>query len=199
MVEFFQSIYRWLAEHKDQIIAFLTSTNFAGIVSMIVITIKQTKATKIGTLSMNNLIAPLKEVNALATRVGDAADTSSTILTNIATLQNKITDITNNITKTLDVVQYKVNSMLEVQSLVYSTIKDDNIRANVMNILTTAKLSEDATRAELEKQIEELKKIIAENTAKQLEEEAQKKAEQERLEEEAKDKTGTKKSTASRY
>ena len=73
------------------------------------------------------------------------------------------------------------------------------IRANVMNILTTAKLSEDATRAELEKQIEELKKIIAENTAKQLEEEAQKKAEQERLEEEAKDKTGTKKSTASRY
>lgn len=199
MVEFFQSIYRWLAEHKDQIIAFLTSTNFAGIVSMIVITIKQTKATKIGTLSMNNLIAPLKEVNALATRVGDAADTSSTILTNIATLQNKITDITNNITKTLDVIQYKVNSMLEVQSLVYSTIKDDNIRANVMNILTTAKLSEDATRAELEKQIEELKKIIAENTAKQLEEEAQKKAEQERLEEEAKDKTGTKKSTASRY
>lgn len=199
MVEFFQSIYRWLAEHKDQIIAFLTSTNFAGIVSMIVITIKQTKATKIGTLSMNNLIAPLKEVNALATRVGDAADTSNTILTNIATLQNKITDITNNITKTLDVVQYKVNSMLEVQSLVYSTIKDDNIRANVANILTTAKLSEDATRAELEKQIEELKKIIAENTAKQLEEEAQKKAEQERLEEEAKDKTGTKKSTASRY
>ena len=199
MVEFFQSIYRWLAEHKDQIIAFLTSTNFAGIVSMIVITIKQTKATKIGTLSMNNLIAPLKEVNALATRVGDAADTSSTILSNIATLQNKITDITNNITKTLDVVQYKVNSMLEVQSLVYSTIKDDNIRAKVANILTTAKLSEDATRAELEKQIEELKKIIAENTAKQLEEEAQKKAEQERLEAEANDKTGTKKSTASRY
>ena len=199
MVEFFQSIYRWLAEHKDQIIAFLTSTNFAGIVSMIVITIKQTKATKIGTLSMNNLIAPLKEVNALATRFGDAADTSSTILSNIATLQNKITDITNNITKTLDVVQYKVNSMLEVQSLVYSTIKDDNIRANVANILNTAKLSEDATRAELEKQIEELKKIIAENTAKQLEEEAQKKAEQERLEAEANDKTGTKKSTASRY
>lgn len=199
MVEFFQSIYRWLAEHKDQIIAFLTSTNFAGIVSMIVITIKQTKATKIGTLSMNNLIAPLKEVNALAIRVSDAADTSSTILSNIATLQNKITDITNNITKTLDVVQYKVNSMLEVQSLVYSTIKDDNIRANVANILTTAKLSEDATRAELEKQIEELKKIIAENTAKQLEEEAQKKAEQERLEAEANDKTGTKKSTASRY
>ena len=199
MVEFFQSIYRWLAEHKDQIIAFLTSTNFAGIVSMIVITIKQTKATKIGTLSMNNLIATLKEVNALATRFGDAADTSSTILRNIATLQNKITDITNNITKTLDVVQYKVNSMLEVQSLVYSTIKDDNIRANVANILTSAKLSEDATRAELEKQIEELKKIIAENTAKQLEEEAQKKAEQERLEAEANDKTGTKKSTASRY
>ena len=199
MVEFFQSIYRWLAEHKDQIIAFLTSTNFAGIVSMIVITIKQTKATKIGTLSMNNLIATLKEVNALATRFGDAADTSSTILRNIATLQNKITDITNNITKTLDVVQYKVNSMLEVQSLVYSTIKDDNIRANVANILNTAKLSEDATRAELEKQIEELKKIIAENTAKQLEEEAQKKAEQERLEAEANDKTGTKKSTASRY
>lgn len=199
MVEFFQSIYRWLAEHKDQIIAFLTSTNFAGIVSMIVITIKQTKATKIGTLSMNNLIAPLKEVNALATRVGDAADTSNTILSNIATLQNKITDITNNITKTLDIVQYKVNSMLEVQSLVYGTIKDDNIRANVINILTTAKLSEDATRAELEKQIEELKKIIAENTAKQLEEEAQKKAEQERLEAEANDKTGTKKSTASRY
>lgn len=199
MVEFFQSIYRWLAEHKDQIIAFLTSTNFAGIVSMIVITIKQTKATKIGTLSMNNLIAPLKEVNALATRVGDAADTSNTILSNIATLQNKVTNITDSIIKTIDVLQYKVNSMLEVQSLVYSTIKDDNLRTNVANILTTAKLSEDATRAELEKQIEELKNIIAENTAKQLEEEAQKKAEQERLEAEANDKTGTKKSTASRY
>lgn len=199
MVEFFQSIYRWLAEHKDQIIAFLTSTNFAGIVSMIVITIKQIKATKIGTLSMNNLIAPLKEVNALATRVGDAADTSNTILSNIATLQNKVTNITDSIIKTIDVLQYKVNSMLEVQSLVYSTIKDDNLRTNVANILTTAKLSEDATRAELEKQIEELKNIIAENTAKQLEEEAQKKAEQERLEAEAKDKTGTKKSNASRY
>ena len=52
--------------------------------------------------------------------------------------------------------------MLEVQSIVYSTIKDEKVRSTVNNLLVNAKYAETATRAELQKQVEELKAKVAE-------------------------------------
>ena len=55
-----------------------------------------------------------------------------------------------------------MNAVLEVQSVVYSTIKDETIRKNVSGILMDAKYSETATRASLEAEVENLRKKVNE-------------------------------------
>ena len=62
----------------------------------------------------------------------------------------------------LDVLVQKMNAVLEVQSLVYSTIKDETIRKNVSGILMDAKYAETATRASLEAEVESLRKKVNE-------------------------------------
>ena len=55
--------------------------------------------------------------------------------------------------------------MMEVMGIVYSTIKDDAIRNSVSSVLVTAKHASDITKAELEKQVDELKAEIADMMA----------------------------------
>ena len=51
--------------------------------------------------------------------------------------------------------------MLEVQSLVYGTIQDDELRTNIQNIIATAKLSSDHTREKLLLELAGLKEEVA--------------------------------------
>ena len=64
----------------------------------------------------------------------------------------------------------KVNAILDVQSLVYQTIKDENTRVAVNNILTNAKYAVTEQRAQLIKELNSLKeenaRITAESNAK---------------------------------
>ena len=55
--------------------------------------------------------------------------------------------------------------MLEVQSIIYSSVKDETARKNVSNILASAKLTETSSVAQLQKQIEDLKTTLAEKMA----------------------------------
>ena len=78
----------------------------------------------------------------------------------------KVLDVLNGV----DTLMTKVNAILDVQSLVYQTIKDENTRVAVNNILTNAKYAVTEQRAQLIKELNSLKeenaRITAESNAK---------------------------------
>lgn len=160
MVEFFQSIWNWIVTNKDNIVAFVTSTNFVALLSALVLLVKQIKSNKATTSTMDKVMSPLYEVSKLNSAVEQSSVTSTVALNNTEQLKIKTAAMEQQFTEAFDLIQQKIDAMLEVQSIVYSSIKDDTVRKNVANIITTAKLASTATKAELERQLEELKSQI---------------------------------------
>ena len=101
----------------------------------------------------------------------------------VAERVEKVNNTVISVVNSTDVLITKVNAMLDVQSLVYQTIKDEATRTAVNNILTNAKYAVTAQRAELIKELNALKeetaKQNAENNARV--EEAVAKAEAEKI------------------
>ena len=80
--------------------------------------------------------------------------------------------ITNKINSKLESEQVsltkKLNAVLDVQSIVYATIRDDNTRNAINSILANAKFNEtaDETRQKLMQEVEDLKAKLAEEMEK---------------------------------
>mgnify|MGYP003571249842 CR=1 FL=1 len=162
MVEFFQNIGHWFVENKDEIVLFFTSTNFISFVSAIVLIVKQIRTTKTGTSTIRGLSETLNKTNELAEKVADVSNVSEKSLNTSIELDAKVERMEKVLDESIDVIRQKVNAMLEVQSIIYSSVKDETARKNVSNILASAKLTETASVAELQKQIEDLKSTLAE-------------------------------------
>lgn len=161
MVEFFENIFNWFVTNKDEVVLFFTSSSFAAFISNIVLMVKQIKATKNSNKTVNGLSDALNSANELALNVANVSDFSSKSVSNTEELKVKVNDLEKKFVDSLDILQQKLDAMIEVQRIVYSNLKDDSVRKNVSNILTTAKLAETAARAQLEKEIEELRKSVA--------------------------------------
>lgn len=160
MVEFFQNIFNWFVENKDEIVLFFTSSNFVAFISAIVLFIRQIKANKAGTAVNKELNQSLSGVATVGADIVTLKETNDNTNTEVKKLENDLDKFNADITDTLDTVMAKLNAVIEVQSIVYSTLKDETIRQNVNGILTDAKYAETATRAALESEIEELKQKV---------------------------------------
>lgn len=160
MVEFFQNIFNWFVENKDEIVLFFTSSNFVAFISAIVLFIRQIKANKAGTAVNKELNQSLSGVATVGADIVTLKETNDNTNTEVKKLENDLDRFNADITDTLDTVMAKLNAVIEVQSIVYSTLKDETIRQNVNGILTDAKYAEIATRAALESEIEELKQKV---------------------------------------
>ena len=57
-------------------------------------------------------------------------------------------------------LEQKLDAIIDVRSIVYSTIRDETVRQNVANILTSAKFSGDSTKAEMQQETTRLKEAI---------------------------------------
>ena len=161
MMEFLINIGNWFVINKDTIIGFVLSGQFATLLGAVVLLIKNLKSTKNNTEQAKTLNQSLEANKALV-------DTSETVKENSEFLkeaQDKLKNQVNEFEAKLDakmaMVTDKINAMLEVQSIVYSTIKDEKVRNTVNNLLVNAKYAETATRAELQRQVEELKTKVA--------------------------------------
>ena len=162
MIEFYNSIAAWFSANVQTITAFLTSSTFISIVLAVVTFIKKSKSTENNTLSINSLTEALgnvtnnrEDISQILTALTNAAGKVQSIIQNVSDMQSKLTDFQNS-------TNYKINAMLEVQNIVYSTIKDENIRNAVNSILVTAKHEDAMTKSALEAEIAELKASIAE-------------------------------------
>lgn len=161
MVEFFENIYNWFIINKDEILVWLSSANFATFVSVVIVLIKQFKSTKQATEGLKDVNSTLTESNTLAKTVTDVSASSNTAVLNTEDIKCKLNTLEKDFSKSLDCVVDKLNAVIKVQSIVYSSITDETVRKNIADILTTAEISRERTVAELEKEIQELKDIIS--------------------------------------
>lgn len=156
MIEWFTSIGRWFMEHKDAIILFFTSGQAVSLLGAIILLVRNTKATKNNTSSSKTLNESIAKTDALSTTTNDVKNNTDTLLKNDSAQEKRFDDIEN----TMETLMGKMNTLLEVLTIVYSTIKDEKVRSTVNSLLVNAKYSENSTRAELQRQITELKAVI---------------------------------------
>ena len=162
MNEFFNSCWTWYVENRDNVIAFFTSTNFVAIAGAIFAVVKDVKSRNRNTASNNNIADALMATKNLESDVSSIKERDETLEKTLVSFEDKVETIETKLKDFENSVLGKVDAMMEVMSIVYSTIKDDAIRNSVSSVLVTAKHSSDATKAELEKQVDELKAEIAE-------------------------------------
>ena len=166
MIEWFQSIGNWVVTNKDAIVTTLSAIATSGVGVNLWQFFKNRKIVTENTKNASELVAALKENELLKPAVAKVEEVLSTVKEKQVALEKKVIDSINGI----DTLVTKVNAILDVQSLVYQTIKDENTRIAVNNILTNAKYAVTEQRAQLIKELNALKeenaRITAESNAK---------------------------------
>lgn len=160
MTTFFQNIYAWLAANSGKIVAFLTSANFVAMLTLVVNTIRTIKTNKGVAITSTDLKNELTESSKNRTIIESIKGVSETIKDVTEATKTAIDETKALLDKELLTVTNKVNAMLEVQSLVYSTIRDDSLRQTVSNLLNTARYSDANTKEQLQSEIDSLKKAL---------------------------------------
>lgn len=163
MIEWFDSIWSWIVSNYEAIIGFLTSTTFLGVVGAVFTVVKNSKTVKNNSKIITDVQAAFSDTSSINTNVALALTCIQKLPDLIKTLDEKLSQFDKISSINNEDLQTKIDSMLEVQRIVYSTIKDDNIRNSVNSILTSAKNAEAMSKGELVKEINELKKIISDN------------------------------------
>lgn len=162
MTEFFQNIYAWLAANSNKIVAFLTSANFLAMLTLVVNTVRTIKTNKGVAITSTDLKNELTESSKNRNVIASIKGVSETIKDVTEATKTAIDETKALLDKELLTVTNKVNAMLEVQSLVYSTIRDDSLRQTVSNLLNTARYSDANTKEQLQSEIDSLKKALNE-------------------------------------
>lgn len=179
MMEFLTSCYQWVAENYNKIMMVLQSTQFASLVAGAIFLWKTIVSTKQNitsskelneTVSKNNQmsknVAHLKEENEAIKKQNEA------LKSELENFETKFDEFTCKINLKLENEQAtlikKLNAVIDVQSIVYSTIRDDNTRTTINSILTNAKFDEtaDETRQKLMQEVADLKSKLAEEMEK---------------------------------
>lgn len=166
MIEWFQSIGNWFVTNKDAIVTTLSAVATSGVGVNLWQFFKNRKIVTENTKNASELVAALKENELLKPAVAKVEEALSNVKEKQIALEKKVIDSINGI----DTLVTKVNAILDVQSLVYQTIKDESTRVAVNNILTNAKYAVTEQRAQLIKELNALKeenaRITAESNAK---------------------------------
>lgn len=160
MTEFFQNIYAWLAANSNKIVAFLTSANFLAMLTLVVNTVRTIKTNKGVAITSTDLKNELTESSKNRSVIASIKGVSETIKDVTEATKTAIDETKALLDKELLTVTNKVNAMLEVQSLVYSTIRDDSLRQTVSNLLNTARYNDANTKEQLQSEIDSLKKAL---------------------------------------
>ena len=160
MIEFIQNIWTWIDINLPYLTSLFSSTTFAGVITMIVIICKNITSTNKNTLSINSIQDSFKNVNNLESDVKTLKDNSESLTKRVEVYNERVANLTNNVDVFIQDYSAKVDAILEVQRIVYSTIKDDTIRNSVNSILVDAAHSSTKVKMELQKELEDLKKNI---------------------------------------
>lgn len=151
-----ENIGKWFVENKETILAVLTAIQSSGLVGFIAWAVKSTKQVKLNTKTTETLNKSITCVDGLNGEVTEMKDVNKTLIEKCEYLENQMNDLQNS----MDILLTKVDAMIEVQSVVYTTIKDDKTRATVNNLLTNAKYAVTEQRKKLIDELESLRQQI---------------------------------------
>jgi hypothetical protein len=151
-----ENIGKWFVENKETILAVLTAIQSSGLIGFIAWAVKSTKQVKLNTKTTETLNKSITCVDGLNGEVAEMKDVNKTLIEKCEYLENQMNDLQNS----MDILLTKVDAMIEVQSVVYTTIKDDKTRATVNNLLTNAKYAVTEQRKKLIDELESLRQQI---------------------------------------
>ena len=151
-----ENIGKWFVENKETILAVLTAIQSSGLVGFIAWAVKSTKQVKLNTKTTETLNKSITCVDSLNGEVTEMKDVNKELIAKCDYLENQMNDLENS----MDILITKIDAIIEVQSVVYTTIKDDKTRATVNNLLTNAKYAVTEQRKKLIDELEELRQQI---------------------------------------
>ena len=151
-----ENIGKWFVENKETILAVLTAIQSSGLVGFIAWAVKSTKQVKLNTKTTETLNNSIACVDGLNGEVAEMKDVNKTLIEKCEYLENQMNDLENS----MDILITKIDAIIEVQSVVYTTIKDDKTRATVNNLLTNAKYAVTEQRKKLIDELEALRQQI---------------------------------------
>ena len=151
-----ENIGKWFVENKETILAVLTAIQSSGLIGFIAWAVKSTKQVKLNTKTTETLNKSITCVDSLNGEVTEMKDVNKTLIEKCEYLENQMNDLQNS----MDILLTKVDAIIEVQSVVYTTIKDDKTRATVNNLLTNAKYAVTEQRKKLIDELEALRQQI---------------------------------------
>lgn len=151
-----ENIGKWFVENKETILAVLTAIQSSGLIGFIAWAVKSTKQVKLNTKTTETLNKSITCVDGLNGEVAEMKDVNKTLIEKCDHLENQMNDLENS----MDILITKIDAIIEVQSVVYTTIKDDKTRATVNNLLTNAKYAVTEQRKKLIDELEELRQQI---------------------------------------
>ena len=151
-----ENIGKWFVENKETILAVLTAIQSSGLIGFIAWAVKSTKQVKLNTKTTETLNKSITCVDGLNGEVAEMKGVNKTLIEKCEYLENQMNDLQNS----MDILLTKVDAMIEVQSVVYTTIKDDKTRATVNNLLTNAKYAVTEQRKKLIDELESLRQQI---------------------------------------
>lgn len=161
MIEFFTNIWNWIMQYKQEIVLYLSSGQFALLLGQIVVFIKTIRSNKNNINVSKTLQDSISNSKSTKDKIEDTANNTKDIKDKQEDIERLVEEKCSGIIDKVSSALVKIDAMLDVQSIVYSTIKDEKVRNNVNNILTTAKYTDAQTRADLKRQVEDLKAQIA--------------------------------------
>lgn len=163
-MEFFSNVWLWIKENLNGILTVITSAQFISIVLTIVKLVKQTKSLSDNTGISKELSKSLEKNEKLSDKVQVLGEASIKLHDEQEVTNKKLDEIEQRVNSALDSALNKLNSVVEVMSIVYSGLKDENARKAVNTILTNAKYAETETRLKLLEEINKLKAEAAKMT-----------------------------------
>lgn len=193
MIEFLTSCYQWVAENYNKIMMVLQSTQFASLVAGAVFLWKTVVSTRQNTVSSKKLDETMSKNNEMSNNVVYIKNENESLKKQneelksiVENFEGKFDGFVDKINVKLEneqnTLMKKLNAVIDVQSIVYATIRDDNTRNAINSILVNAKFDEtaDETRQKLLQELADLKIKLAEemNKVKTMTEEASTKLEE---------------------
>ena len=158
MNEFFQSIISWVFENKEGILATLTSGTFISTIWTIFVNLRTRR-------KYSENIDAVNSLNVVVSKSKTSVDTISKIEDDVEVTHKLLCSFKDDLgllEERVEELVSKLNAVIEVQSVVYSTVRDDEVRNTVANILNSAKHFTSCNTASLRAQIKEFKEKLEE-------------------------------------
>lgn len=154
---FFTNLWGWVLEHKDEISTFFMSGQFVSLITAVVMLVKNAKQIRSNTSSTNALNTTLVNTNTMSGQITSLEESVTKLEKENAGLREELADTKDSISTENKLIANKLNAILEVQSIVYSTIRDESVRQTVNTLLNNARYSDKNFKEQLQSEIEAIK------------------------------------------